>query len=245
VSMLTVKLRRDLRATWRRLALMVVAVAVSLTVFGGVLAAWGAMGRESSRAYMSTEPASATILLDRPIDAREMAAIAAQARRRPGVIQATGRTQFTSESVQVNGQPRKVPLQLFVATPYDPMRMAKFDLRQHGSWPPAPGAVFIGEDSLSLLDVAVGDTVTVKLPAGQSLRLRVAGTVYDPSLSPAGQEQAGRGYLSAASLPGPGGQAGLDQLKLQVADPGQTVPSRDRDAIVAVAGDVGQWLQRD
>jgi len=35
-------------------------------------------------------------------------------------------------------------------------------------------------------------------------------------------------------------------VKIQVADPEQpTTPSRDRDAIVAVAGDVGQWLQRD
>jgi putative ABC transport system permease protein len=245
VSMLTVKLRRDLRATWSRLALMVVAIAVSLTVFGGVLAAWGAMGRESSRAYMSTEPASATILLDKAIDAEQLAAIAAQARRRPGVIEATGRTQFTSESVQVNSQARELPLQVFVATPDDPMRMAKFDTQQQGSWPPSPGDIYIGEDSLSLLEVAVGDTVTVQTPSGQRVRLRVAGTVYDPSLSPAPQEQTGRGYLSAASLPGPGGQAGLDQLKLQVADPGQTVPSRDRDAIVAVAGQVGQWLQRD
>ena len=133
MSMLTVKLRRDLRATWSRLALMVVAIAVSLTVFGGVLAAWGAMGRESSRAYMSTEPASATILLDKAVDAEQLAAIAAQARRRPQVIEATGRTQFTSESVQVNGQARELPLQVFVATPDDPMRMAKFDTQQQGS----------------------------------------------------------------------------------------------------------------
>jgi putative ABC transport system permease protein len=243
--MLRVKLGRDLRASWSRFVLMVVAIAVSLTVFGGVLAAWGAMGRESSRAYMSTEPASATILLDRPIDAEQMAAIAAQARRRPQVIEATGRTQFTSESVQVNGQARAIPAQVFVATPDDPMRMAKFDTQQQGSWPPSPGDIYIGEDSLSLLEVAVGDTVTVKTPSGQRVRLRVAGTVYDPSLSPAGQEQTGRGYLSTASLATSGQPALLDQLKLQVAELGQTTPSRDRDTIVAVAGQVGQWLQRD
>jgi putative ABC transport system permease protein len=242
--MLSVKLRRDLRATWPRLALMVVAIAVSLTVFGGVLAAWATMGRETEQAYMGTEPASGTIVLDRAIDAEQMAAIAAQARRRPGVIEATGRTQFTGE-VEVNDRLREIPLQVFVATPDDPMRMVKFDLQQEGSWPPSPGEILIGRDSLSLLGVAVGDTVTVKTPSGKPARLRVAGTVYDPSLSPAPQEQTGRGYLSTASVPGPGGQASLDQVKLQVADPGQTIPSRDRDAIVAVAGQVGQWLQRD
>jgi putative ABC transport system permease protein len=243
-GLLTVKLRRDLRASWSRLALMVIAVAVSLTAFAGVFFAWATIGRETSSAYTSTEPASATILLDRPIAAERMAAIAAQARTRPGVIQATGRTQFTSQSVQVDGQARELPLQLFVATPDDPMRMAKFFPRQR-SWPPAPGEVFIGEDSLSLLGVAVGDVVTVQAPSGDPVRLRVAGTVYDPSLSPASQEQTARGYLSTASLPTPGGQAGLDQLKLQVADPGHATPSRDRDRIVTVAGQAGQWLQRD
>src|SRR5262245_56925563 len=101
---------------------MVVAIAVSLTVFGGVLAGWSALGREAARAYLSTGPASATILLGKGINAERMAAIATQARRRPGVIEATGRTQFTSESVQVNGQARELPLQVFVATPDDPMR---------------------------------------------------------------------------------------------------------------------------
>jgi putative ABC transport system permease protein len=242
-SLLAVKLGRDLRASWSRLVLMVIAIGISLAAFGGVLFAWAASARETTSAYMGTEPASATILLNRPIDAKRMAAIAGEVRRRPGVIEATGRTQFTSESVQVNGRLRDIPLQVFVATPDDPMRMAKFYVQQ-GGWPPSPGEVFVGRDSLSLLEVAVGDTVTVKAPSGERVRLRVADTVYDPSLSPSPQEQTGHGYLSTASLPGPGRQALLDQLKLQVADPGQARPSRDRDTVVAVAGEVGTWLQR-
>jgi putative ABC transport system permease protein len=240
---MTVKLRRDLRAAWSRLLLMVVGIAVSLTVFSAVLYAWSASSRETNSSYLSTEPASATILLDTPIDAEEMAAIAAEARTRPGVIEATGRTQFTSQ-IQVNGRLRDNPLQVFVAAPDDPMRLAKFDVQQ-GSWPPSTGEIFIGRDSFSLLDVAVGDTVTVETPSGEPAPLRVADIVYDPSLAPAPQEQTGHGYLSTASLATSGGQAVLDQLKIQVAEPGQVTPSRDRDAIVAVAGDVGGWLQRE
>lgn len=241
-SLLAVKLRRDLRATWPRMLMMVVAIAVSLTVFGGVLFAWAASARETSRAYLSTDPASATILLDLAIDAEQMAAIAPEAGVRPGVIEATGRTQFTSE-VEVNGRLRDVPLQVFVAAPEDPLRMASFEVRQE-SWPPSPGEIFIGRDTLTLLDVAVGDTMTVKTPSGERASLRVVDTVYDPSLAPAPQEQTGHGYLSTASLATSGG-AVLDQLKIQVADPGQATPSRDRDAIVAVAREVGAWLQRD
>ncbi len=239
---MTIKLLRDLRASWSRLLLMVIAIAISLTAFGGVLFAWAASGRETRSAYMSTEPASATIVLDQAIDAEQMAAIAAETRRRPGVMEATGRTQFTSE-VEVNGQSREIPLQVFVAAADDPMRMATFFVEQR-NWPPSAGEVFVGRDSLTLLDVAVGDTLTVEIPNGERVRLRVADTVYDPSLSPSPQEQTGRGYLSTASLATSGEQAVLDQLKIQVADPGQA-PSRDRDAIVAVASDVGAWLQRE
>ncbi|HEY3144398.1 MAG TPA: FtsX-like permease family protein, partial [Acidimicrobiales bacterium] len=243
-SLLTVKLRRDLRAIWPRFLLMVVAIAVGLMVFGAVLYTWSTSSRETNGAYLSTDPASATVLLDRPIDAEEMAAIAAEARTRPGVIEATGRAQFTTQ-IQVDGRLRNNLLQVFVAAPDDPMRMAKFSVQQ-GSWPPPPGEVFIGRDSLTLLDVAVGDTVTVETPTGEPARLRVTGVVYDPSLAPAPQEQTGHGYLSTASLAAPGEQAVLDQLKIQVADPqGEATPSRDRDAIVAVASDVGEWLERE
>jgi putative ABC transport system permease protein len=242
-SMLTVKLRRDLRATWSRIVMMVVAIAVGLTVFSAVLYAWSTINRETEKAYLSTEPASATILLNRGIAAQEMAAIAAEARKRPGVIEATGRTQFTSD-IRVDGRELDNRLQVFVAAPDDPLRMARFEV-QPGRWPPAPDEILLERDSLGLLDLAVGDTVAIETPGGEAARLRVAGAVYDPSLAPADQEQTGRAYLSAAALAGPGRQAVLDQLKIQVAGPGQTAPSRDRDAIVAVAGDVGRWLQRE
>jgi len=241
-SILIVKLRRDLRATWSRYVLMVIAMAVSLTVFGGVLLVWSASGRETRAAYAGTEPASATILLDRAIDANRLASIAAAALSRPGVLEATARTQFDS-NVEVNGRPIDIPMQVFVAGSRDPLRMARF-YPQRRSWPPAPGELFVARDSLSLLGVAVGDTVTIEPPTGPPLRLRVADTVYDPSLSPAAQEQTGRAYLSTAAVSGSGGAAALDQLKIQVAEPGESTPSRNRAAIVAIAGEVGQWMQQ-
>ncbi|MFC5826103.1 ABC transporter permease [Nonomuraea insulae] len=240
-GLLRVKLLRDLRASWSRFVLMVVAIAVSLTVFGGMLSAWAAIGRETSGAYMSTEPASATIVLDQGITPERMRTVTAAARTRPGVLEATGRTQFEG-AVEVGGKALDIPLQVFVAAADDPMRMVRFDVGQEGSWPPSPGEILLGGDSLALLGVVAGDSVTVRGPDGRPLPLRVAGTVYDPSLAPSPQEQRGRGYLSATSV---GQPVLLDQVKLQIAGPGGREPSRDRDAVVAAATGIGDWLRRE
>ncbi|MGK8558351.1 ABC transporter permease [Nocardia gipuzkoensis] len=250
-SLMAVKVLRDLRSNWSRLALMVVAITVSLMVFGGVLAGWATTGRETSAAYMSTEPASATVLFDEGVDRTQMDAYVRQALTQPGVMEAVGRTQFDSE-VLVNDQYREMPMQIFVAAPDDPMRMAKF-FPQQGAWPPARDEIYLGSDSLSMLGVAVGDTVTLTVPTGEhradgseaaggaTVRLRVTDTVYDPSLSPSPQEQRGRGYVSSAVLPDK--PMLFDQLKIVIADPGQTEPSRDRDAIIAVASKVATALR--
>jgi putative ABC transport system permease protein len=243
VSLLAVKLRRDLRATWPRILMMVIAVAVSLTVFGAVLYSWSTIDRETERAYLSTSPASATILLERPVDEAQMAAIAAETRGESRIIDMTGRTQFTTP-VQLDGRTLDNQLQVFVATPDDPMRIATFEVEQR-SWPPPAGEILLGRDTLELLGVAVGDTMLVETPAGEPARLRVTGVVNDPSLAPADQEQVGHGYLSAASLADSGEPVLLDQLKIQVAGLGETVPSRDREAIVAVARDLGERLQQE
>jgi putative ABC transport system permease protein len=121
--------------------------------------------------------------------------------------------------------------------------MARFYV-EDGVWPAEEGEIFLGGDSLALLDVTVGDTVTVSLPPGERIQLRIADTVYDPSLSPSPQEQTARGYLSATSLSSSDG-ALLDQLKVQVSNPGETIPSDDRGRIVDVAGDIGRWLQTE
>ena len=243
-SLLTVKLRRDLRATWTRVVLMVVAIAVSLTAFSAVLYAWTAIARETEHAYLSTEPASATIRFGPAVDAEQMAALVREARDLPNVIEATGRSQFTTD-IAVNGQQRQLQLLVFVAAPDDPMRMANFEVND-GTWPPCSGQIFIAGDSLDLLDVRVGDTVTLVNAGGEPADLRVTNTVYDPSLAPASQEQTGRAYLSTASLAIVGESAVLDQLKVQIADrPASMVPSRDRDAIGAVAAEIGEWLQEE
>ena len=129
-GLLWLKLRNDLHATWPRMVLMVVAISVSLVVFSAVLYTRGITAREISRAYLGTNPASATVVLDRDLDAAQMAQIAAEARTRPGIIDATARAQFTTQLQDANGRWQANPLQIFVFAPEDPLRIARLQIEK-------------------------------------------------------------------------------------------------------------------
>jgi len=240
--LLFVKLLRDLRGTWARIVLMILALSITVAVFSAVLYIWGISSREMPRDYLSTNPASATLLLEGGLDADQMAAIVAEARKQPGIIDATWRTQFTVLVQAEDGGWSPYPLQIFVAAPDDPMRIETFTVRQ-GSWPPGAGEILLDDGTPELLKKQVGDTIVVQAPNGQSASLRISGAVHNAGITPAFQEQTGHAFLSAASLPVLGMPVALDALKIQVADqPGLSVPSRNRDLIVAAARDLAGRL---
>jgi len=242
--LLFVKLLRDMRLTWPRIVLMILAMSVTLVVFSGVLYTRGVTGREIRRAYLSTSPASATILFDRRLDLDRMKAIAAEARKQPGIIDTAVRTQLTLQVQQKGGEWGPYPLQIFIAPLDDPMRIETFKV-ERGSWPPVPGEILIDRTSFDLLNLEVGKTVVVQAPNGQPTALRITGAVYDPALAPSFQEQKGHAYMSASSLPVLGESVALDALKVQVSDqPGLTILSRNRDVNAATAKALAGWLQQ-
>lgn len=244
--LLFVKLLRDLRSVWDRIVLMVLALSVTLIMFGAVLYTWGIVGREMPRAYLSTRPASATIWLEQGLDADRMAVIVAEARKQPGIINVTSRFQLTLQVQQKDGREAwgPNPLQIFIAMPDDPMEIETFTVEQ-GSWPPTAGEILIDRSSFELLDFQVGEDVVLQSPNGEPTALRISGVVYDPGLAPSFQEQKGHGFMSAASLPTLGQPVAMDALKIQVADePGTMIPSRNRDVVVNTTLALADWLQQ-
>jgi putative ABC transport system permease protein len=242
--LLLVKLGRDLRATSGRVALMVVALTVSLVAFGTILFTRSIVGDQIGVSYTSTDPASATIVLDRGLDQARLAGVRDTVRAQPGVVDATLRGQATVEMLTPAGEPLDDPLQLFVAAPDDPMRIETFKV-ERGSWPPPPDGVLLERNALDFLHLSVGGSVIVRAPDGRAVPLRIAGVVHDPSLAPAYEEQKGYGYVSTAALPLLGEQPTLDEVKIVVADrPGQTAPSHDRDTVVRAARAVAAALER-
>jgi putative ABC transport system permease protein len=229
------KLVRDLSAIRGRIVLMGVAVGVSLTVFGATLYAGTITDREFDRGYLSTNPASATLLLDKGVSPVRAAELATAAQGRPGVAQASMRTQFTAQFRPDGGQWSDEPLQVFVAAPDDPLRVAGFEMDQ-GVWPPPPDGILIERAALKFLDLEVGDPLTVRTPDGRPATLTITGVAHDPSLADARQEQKGYGYVSTASLPALGEPTTLNQLKVSAVD------TTSRERVAAVGRDLASWL---
>src|SRR5262245_48879101 len=150
--LLFIKLLRDLRTIRFRVVLMIVAMSITVVMFSAILYTWGVTRREIPRAYLSTNPASATLLLERPLSPDDMADIVAAARKQPGIIEAAARTQFTLQVQQDGGGWGPNPLQIFVATPDDPMRIETLRV-ERGTWPPAAGDILISRSSFDLLNL--------------------------------------------------------------------------------------------
>ncbi len=230
---LFVKLFRDIQTTWERMVMMVLAISVSLIVFSGMWYARTLVLSNTTSGYMSTNPASARITLEPEVMPDKTDEFIAKAKAEPGVIDATMR-QLTNIKLQKESGGLK-SLQLFVAAAADPMRIATFKIEEGAGWPPSPDSILLERSTLASLQLKLGDKVDVIGFDGRPTQLIVTGSVHDQSLALAGQT-AGVGYIQANTLQLLGRPPALNQLLISVADePGQNVPSRDRDTIVRTA----------
>jgi len=230
---LWIKLFRDIQTTWERMVLMVIAISISLIVFGGMLYARTLVLSNTTSGYMSTHPASARLMLEPAVMPDQTDQLIAAAKAEPGVMDAAMRL-VTNVRLQ-NEKGGLKSLQLFVAAAGDPLRIATFEIEHGAGWPPPPDGILIERSTLEALQLQVGDAVRVIGFDGQPIPLVITGSVHDQSLALAGQT-AGVGYIQADTLPLLGRPAALDQLAITVADrPGLEAPSRDRDLIVRTA----------
>src|SRR6266498_2000688 len=225
------KLLRDLWLTRGRTALMVVAIAVSLFGVGTVLSAYAILTPEISRNYLSTNPASATLELDRVDDALLVAV-----RARPGIADAEARETLIARVQVAPDQWR--PLLLFVVPDFNAMRISTFT-REQGAWPPPDGTMLLERTALPMLNAQPGDKVVVKTPHGAPQAVAISGVVYDPSLAPAWQEREGYAYITPATLARLGETGPLGELKIVVSG-----SPYDQATIDRTTRDLGVWLQQ-
>jgi putative ABC transport system permease protein len=221
----------DARAARGRLVLMGLALAVSGAALTTMLSTYVVLGRELARNYLSTNPASAQLVLDRSDE--ELARAAA---RFPGIADAEPSSTVWGRVALPNGAVR--PALFFVVPHLGRSRINTVRL-QSGDWPAADDQLVLERSALQVAQASIGDSLTLEFPDKHRARLKIVGTVHDPSLAPAWQEQVVYGYVTPAALARVDPDAPLHILKVTV------VPViRDARAIETVARGVAKRLAK-
>ena len=224
------KLLGDVNATRGRMLMMVLAIAVGVFGVGTILNAYAILTREITRNYINTNPASALLELDK-VDNTLLNAV----RLRPEIAAAEASSTVTA---RLEFKPNEwMPLLLFVIQDFKKMQINTFT-PETGAFPPPTGSMLLEREALRLINSKVGKSLRVQTPNGAKLEVTIAGTVHDPGLAPAGQEQTAYGYITPATLEQLGESSTLHILKVIVKDQPLEI-----SAIEKTVGTVAVWLK--
>lgn len=226
-----VKVIRDLKTDYVKSLLLVLAIAIGVFGIGSILGGYAVLTREMSRNYLGTEPASATIKINNSdIDLELLGGV----EKIPGVLRAERHATITAR--MKIGQDW-YPLLLFVIDDFNDIKTNRFS-RISGAWPPPPGTMLVERTAFRVMKTGEGGSVTIKTPQGEEKIVSISGTVHDPGLAPAWQEQTGYGYITLSTLHGLGERQGFDELRVTMADGEGSLKSIEgkSDAIV-------QWIE--
>ena len=224
------KILRDLQATRGRMAIMVVAIAVSIFAVGTILSAYAILPREISRNYLGTNPASAFLELDQVDDS-----LVEAVRQQPNIADAEA-SSLVVASAEVNPN-EWMSLRLFVIKDFDAMKLNTF-LPELGAWPPPEQTILLEREALKLINAKIGDRIAVQTPNGEKQTIVISGTVHDPGLAPAWQGYELYGYITPSTLAFLGESDTLHILKVTIKDQPYSIA-----AIDSTVGDLAKWLR--
>jgi putative ABC transport system permease protein len=209
---MTAPWKKAIRDFWlerTRTTLVVLAIAAGITAFSTVLSSHAILTRELDRSYLGTNPASATLWVER-IDDAMLAAL----RANPEIAAVEARRSLRWRIR--TGPMRWRPMTLFVIDDFARLRVSTL-APERGAWPPATGEILIERDAVQVAKTGIGRTVSIKDTSGREHELRVSGTVHDVGQAQARMENMVYAYVSRATLARLGVDPHLDQLKIVVA----------------------------
>jgi putative ABC transport system permease protein len=202
------KVLRDLTSNAARTTMLIAAIAIGLLALGVILGAYTVIKREMKANYMATAPASATLEVEDSISLSTLA----YARTFPGVLDAERHATIVA---RMKVQERWYPLLLFVIDNFRDMRTNKFTVVS-GASVPEVGQMLVEQTAFGVMQAREGSNLVIRL-ANTELNVKLSGTVHDPSLAPAWQEQAGYGYITLSTLRLLTPDAGLNELRIATA----------------------------
>jgi len=224
------KLIRDIQSARGRMTMMVVAIAVSIFGVGMILSAYTILSREMSRNYLGTNPASAFIQLDR-VDNALVKAVS----ERSDISEAEA-TSWVNARAEVSPN-EWMPVLLFVYPDFETSHVSTV-APEAGEYPPSSQTLLVEREVLPMLDKSIGDTITIQTPNGTKQSIKISGTVHDPALAPAWQEQTVYGYITPTTLATLGESETLHTLKVVVRD-----DRYNRDSIDSTVSELAAWLK--
>ena len=224
------KVLRDIQTTRGRLLMIVIALAASIAAVTTMLSTYTVLMREVPRNYVGTNPASAQLDLAGEVNDE----LLKQVRQRPNIAAAEAAATLIAR-VEV-GANEWLPVMFFVVPNFDTLRINTLH-PESGAWPPPTGALLVERSALPLTRSSVGRPVNVEFQHAGRHSMVIAGTVHDPGLAPAWQEQAVYGYVTPQTLALLGETVPMDLLKI-VIDQGDG----DVKVIERTTRELASWL---
>ena len=210
--------------------MIVAALAVSLSAVVTMLTAFAILRREVPHSYIASNPASAQLYLDTEVTDSLLAAV----RTHPSILEADRGTTISARLRFASGE--RIPMLLFVVPDLATLRIGTVH-PETGQWPGPDGTILIERSAIALTRAAVGGRIDVEFPTAGRRSIAIAGTVHDPGVAPAWQEQSVYGYVTARTLTALGEPMTFRQLKLVVRD-----QAADEHAIDSTMRALAPWL---
>lgn len=196
-----------------RSVLAVLAMAIGIGALGTMAFKQALLGPVLSTMYGGTEPASATLFVDR-LDEDVIETVRAV----PGVGDVEARPMIMARiRVGAPGEEAWLPAFLYVIEDFDAQRL-NLVRPDGGAWPPADGEVLLERTALQVARAQVGDSLVFRIPGGEARTLQLSGTAYAAGFAPAWMEHVVYGFITPNSLAREGPHRESSQILMRVAE---------------------------
>jgi putative ABC transport system permease protein len=204
------KVIRDLTSDYSKNFMLVLAIAIGVFGIGAILGGYSVIKREMTDNYRGTVPASATI----EIDGKITKGLVDSVKLFPGIAEAERHATLVA---RMKVGDKWYPLLLFIIDDFQDKRTNKV-FHLSGASDPSTGTMLAERTAFGMMQAKEGEEIMIKTPNGSPQKIKLVGTVHDPGLAPAWQEQTGYGYITLSTLQLLGETQGFDQLRILVSE---------------------------
>ncbi|MFM9840349.1 MAG: ABC transporter permease [Cyclobacteriaceae bacterium] len=204
------KVIRDLTSDYSKNFMLVLAIAIGIFGIGAILGGYSVIKREMTDNYRSTMPASATI----EIEGNITKGLVDSVKQISGIAEVERHATLVA---RMKVGEKWYPLLLFIIDDFKEKRINKV-FHISGEEEPATGTMLVERTAFVMMQAKEGDELIIKTANGTPQKIKLVGTVHDPGLAPAWQEQSGYGYITLSTLQLLGETQGFDQLRILVSE---------------------------